>query len=288
MPEKIIANPRYPVPLIPIWSGGNSAWNWLRKYDPAFMDKYFTPFGLTDREGTKGEQLGLEEGAKVYVVPKRKGMSIEQWGDTAVDTAGEHLPPGYSMDQMLFFLNGLNKKWIGERIEEEVGPRKINGHPARLDVLWHPETGDVVNVWGLSPNYVWEHYRRPEKGYVRKYTGWGKDIIPEYLKEQNVWAFFLHVATPELDHGPNICVVQMPREERHFHDPGSLQDELKNLGDGPGSAAGIHLILQGLEIEGYPDNPILYRNGEPLPYQGLELTDDWEEELGIEPMRKVA
>ena len=237
-------------------------------------------------------------------------MLTEEWGDNAVDTAREHLPPGYGMEDAIFLLAGLNKMWIGDKVEAEVGPRKLNGHPAPLYILKHfgtseqvqvlmeymrtsdvnaadiaeyiqdkqLELGDVVDAWGLPSEFVQSEYI--EKGYVRRYTGWGTDIVPQYLKEQHEWAFTLHIATPEKDHGPIILTVPMSQEERHFHNPSTLQDELKDRGDGPGSAAGIHKLLQGLELR----ENTLYEQGEPLPYQGDVLKPGWEERMGIESM----
>ena len=281
MPEKILGNVRsgYPTPLIPIWSGGCSGWVWLRDHDPAYGRSYYSPFGITDRDGTSGAKLVAERGTEVYIVKKQRGMEIEEWGDRVVDTIAGNLPTGYALHETLCLLTGCNKMWVGEKVERDIGNRKINVHPAPLYVLHHPETGDVVDAWGLPPQQVREAYL--QHGYRRRYTGWGKNIIPEYLKEQHKWASTLHIATPDGDHGPNVCVRQKRREEQHVRDPAGFQDELKSEGDGPVITAGVHMILRGLEHEG----ETLYWEGEPLPYQGLVLEEGWEEELGIEPLR---
>lgn len=280
MGTRILPASRYPVPRIPVFSGGASGELWCMEHDPAYGRLYYGPFAIADREGTSGQQKLEARGVPVHVVKKPKGMPIGEWGDRVAVEIETHMPAEYDMQDALVLLTGSNKLFLGERVERTIGPRKINVHPAPLYILTNPADGQTVDVYGRDPAEVRREYLG--RGFTRRYVGWGAEIMPKILMERHAGASAAHIATPEKDHGPCIAVRHKEREARHVGHPEVFQAELKNEGDGPVIAAATHMILQRLEIEG---EALVWR-GQRLPYQGLELEDGWEQELGIEPMKE--
>lgn len=282
MDNKILVPSRYPVARIPVFSGGASGEVFCADYDPAYGEGqlYFAPFAVATKPETFGQEKLEERGIRVLVHPRADGMTFKQWTDGLVDVIEGNLPAPYTMNEVLVELTGCDLLLKGEKVERAIGPRKMNVHPAPLYVLTHPETGKSVDAYGLLPEDVQRRFI--DEGYERRYVGWGEDIMGKILQERHEGASTVHIATPQTDHGPNIAVRHMQREPGHLDDAGLFQDALKQYGDGPTLVAGTHMIIRGLQLDG---NTLTWKR-EALPYQGHELGEDWEAELGIDRLRR--
>jgi len=278
MPQKILDPKTYPVLRIPIFSGGASGERYCWEHDPNYGRAYISPFGIATEEGTSGQEYLEKEGKKVFI-HTREEESFTKWTNGLLDIIKKNLPPGCTMEEILILLTGCDNLVKGKRAEKLIGPRKINVHPAPLYILTDEETrNSIIDVRGWDPEIVNEHYIK--RGHVRRYVGWGEDIMPDLVKEIGAGAYgaaTTHIATEETDHGPNIAMKHKAILPKHLKNPKQFQDELKEEGDGPTIVAATHMLLNGLEIEG----ETLYRRGKPLPYQGLELKENWQEQLGI-------
>jgi hypothetical protein len=280
-PQRILTPTKYPVLRIPVFSGGCSGERFSVLHDPAYGKHglYYAPFGVATEEGLSGQEFLEENNTNVLIHPRPEGMKNYVWSNGLTELIAENLPSGYTMEQVMVLLTGCDNLYKGKKTEAVIGNRKVNVHPAPLYILWHPDTGNVVNVYGMPTDLVKELYM--DKGYKRKYTGWGEDIMPRIIDEMTVGASTVHIATKETDHGPCIAVKQKLIEPRHEDNAPLFQNELKEEGDGPTIVAATHMIIRGLETDGVS---LLYE-GLPLPYQGRILGENWEDALGISRMK---
>jgi len=285
MPELILPSPKKPIPVIPIYTGGASGALYCIEHDAAYGPEgdYFFPFAVATEEDASGRgklKRGGQFNVDSVVVPKAEEMKYFQWTNRVLDETMGNLPEDYSINDILILLTGCDNLVKGKRFDGEIGPRVINVHPAPLYVLSGPN-GEIVDVKDWSSRRVRERYFpdgvSKDKKWRRRYTGWGEKIMPQILREQHYGASTTHIATGEVDHGPCIAVKHKERRPKHRNRPGLFQDELKDEGDGPTIVSAIHMIRRGLQMEG----ETLIWEGEPLPYQGLCLEENWNEQMGI-------
>lgn len=279
MKERILNPRKFPVPRIPVFSGGASGERYSIEHDPAYGNVYYAPFGVATKKNTGGEEYLRENDIDVHVLERPEGMTHLEWSNRLVDLIDRALPSQYRMEDVLLLLTGCDNIARGKKMKGALGNRKMNVHPAPLYILIDEKTGHEVNVDGLMPEQVKNCYL--QRGYVRKYTGWGEDIMRRIVDELNFGASTSHLATIPIDHGPCIAVKRKNVEDRHRDDPELFQSELKEECDGPAIVAATHMLIRDLGLEGES----LYIGEYQLPYQGFNLHEDWESDLEICRMR---
>ena len=270
------------------FSGGASAFKAMLDSDPNYGKLYEVVAGVTNNEVAGGIPLFTDRGIEVLRYPlKFRSFDVE-----AAKPMYEEVLQGLNrFDPDIIALSGFMRIVTFPLIEqrEEMGEysgRVFNVHPAPLYILTGPGV-ERLNAWDMDPVQVTKLAKANR--LKRRYKG-GDAVTDAVISGEHKTSSTVHIATEVYDEGPVVVTSRdfeiddamrssalRPRPDRRRSEQQrqyarELQERMKVEGDGPAYVKALEMTARGeLEIERRNGLFVVYRSGERLPYQGVQL-----------------